>query len=50
MKMKVSPALYDAWKVLPPCEKSDDPFCHSQCPYYDECYTDDQCIPFYDEE
>lgn len=32
----MSDAVYDAWKVKPPCE-SLLPFCSSGCPYYDEC-------------
>lgn len=31
----ISHALYDAWKIKPPCElnKGD---CHPECPYYQE--------------
>ena len=35
-----SRALYDAWKVKPPCEYGQR-ICHSGCPYYFECVGDD---------
>lgn len=42
----VNSAVYDAWKVKPPC-MYESPFCHSRCPYYVECIVnedgDDNC-------
>jgi hypothetical protein len=37
----ISEAMYDAWKVSPPCEH--DPFeCDHRCPYYHcDCWGDD---------
>ena len=41
----MSDAIYDSWKVNPPCVGSE-PFCSSECPYYGvECeglYEDDE--------
>lgn len=35
----ISRALYDWWKIQPPCE-SEEGTCHGACPYYSECYSD----------
>lgn len=41
---KVSWMVVDAWKAIPPCVGAH-PFCHAQCPYYQDCYPED-----YDDE
>lgn len=38
---KVSSIVVDAWKVKPPCWSST-PYCHVQCPYFDECYPEER--------
>lgn len=40
----INKALYDWWKIKPPCENIENPHCHTECPYYGECF------PNYDEE
>lgn len=35
----ISRALYDWWKIQPPCE-TEGGKCHGECPYYSECYSD----------
>ena len=47
---KVSWQVVDAWTCKPPCEHIDRPYCHVQCPYFYECYpnedeTDDEVWP-----
>lgn len=34
-------ALIDAWKAIPPCNYSENPYCHVDCPYFYECYPPD---------
>lgn len=35
---RVSWRVVDAWYALPPCDPSTkNPYCHVQCPYFDEC-------------
>lgn len=35
---KVSWRVVDAWLAQPPCEPwRENPFCHVQCPYFNEC-------------
>lgn len=39
---KVSWRVVDAWLALPPCNPwQENPFCHVQCPYFDECYPEE---------
>lgn len=38
---RVSLAVVDSWKVMPPCEYNE-PFCHPQCPYLRDCWGDDE--------
>lgn len=38
---KVSWRVVDAWVAIPPCSYSENPFCHVQCPYFYECYPED---------
>lgn len=33
---EVSWRVVDAWLAIPPCNYSE-PYCHVQCPYFDEC-------------
>jgi hypothetical protein len=41
---KVSDAVVDAWMAIPPCwPESSNPYCHVQCPYFYECYPEDEC-------
>lgn len=40
--MKVSPQIYDAWKIKPPCQTSQG--CKEGCPYYAECNADEDCF------
>ncbi len=30
-------AVIDAWLAIPPCTYKDDPYCHVDCPYFNEC-------------
>lgn len=47
---KVSWRVIDAWLALPPCHPSSSkPYCHVQCPYFDECYPE-ECNEEDDEE
>lgn len=39
----VTPELYDAWKVKPPCQiikENGHGACHPQCPYNYDCWGD----------
>lgn len=36
-KRRVSYATRDAWKVKPPCELVEKPYCHEDCPWWGEC-------------
>ena len=36
MSHSVSPGLYDAWKVEPPCDREEG--CPRGCPYFEECH------------
>lgn len=43
---KVSWRVVDAWAALPPCNSSSShPYCHVQCPYFNDCNPE-----YYDEE
>lgn len=33
----ISYAVYDGWKITPPCELHENPYCHTQCPWFGEC-------------
>lgn len=37
---RVSWRVVDAWLALPPCT-SRSPYCHYQCPYFQECHPDE---------
>lgn len=37
----ISRALYDAWKIKPPCEYVGGQ-CHKECPYISDCGDDDE--------
>ncbi len=37
---KVSWRVVDAWLALPPCT-SRSPYCHYQCPYFEECHPEE---------
>lgn len=37
---KVSWRVIDAWKAIPPCTYIENPYCHIQCPYINECYPE----------
>lgn len=37
---KVSWRVVDAWLAIPPCNYTDHPYCHVQCPYFYECYPE----------
>lgn len=40
---KVSDAVVDAWWAIPPCwPEYEHPYCHIQCPYFYECYPEDE--------
>ena len=40
----VSWRVVDAWNAIPPCSYKRNPFCHVQCPYFYECYPEeDEC-------
>lgn len=40
---RVSCVMVDAWKVVPPCDPAHEhPYCHWQCPYYNECYPNEE--------
>lgn len=40
---KVSDAVVDAWKAIPPCwPKYEHPYCHVQCPYFYECWPEEE--------
>lgn len=39
---EVSWRVVDAWLAIPPCNYKTDPYCHVQCPYFYECYPDEQ--------
>ena len=41
---KVSWQVVDAWKCIPPCGYTDKPYCHVQCPYFYECYPNEDEI------
>lgn len=41
----VSWRVVDAWLAIPPCNYSEHPYCHVQCPYHYECYPE-----YYDNE
>lgn len=39
---KVSWRVVDAWLAIPPCDPSSSkPYCHVQCPYFDDCYPEE---------
>lgn len=39
---KVSWRVVDAWLAIPPCyPESEHPYCHVQCPYFNECYPEE---------
>ena len=40
----VSTAIYDAWKITPPCEREENKWtCTKDCPYYhSDCWGDDE--------
>lgn len=38
---KVSWQIVDAWLAIPPCSYKDKPYCHVQCPYFYECYPNE---------
>lgn len=38
---RVSWRVVDAWLAIPPCNYHDHPYCHVQCPYFYECYPED---------
>lgn len=39
---KVSWRVVDAWYAIPPCDPSrEHPYCHVQCPYFYECYPEE---------
>lgn len=39
---KVSWRVVDAWLAIPPCNpNASHPYCHVQCPYFHDCYPDD---------
>lgn len=40
LPQKVSWRVVDAWVAIPPCNYKE-PYCHIQCPYFWECYPDD---------
>lgn len=44
----VSWRVRDAWLAIPPCNYSDSPYCHVDCPYHYECYP--ELYDDYDEE
>lgn len=44
----VSWRVQDAWLAIPPCNYSDSPYCHVDCPYHYECYP--EYYDDYDEE
>mgnify|MGYP006958161601 CR=1 FL=1 len=37
----VSYAVRDAWLAIPPCNYKDNPFCHVDCPYFWECWPEE---------
>jgi len=40
---RVSWRVVDAWKTLPSCDPATEhPYCHVQCPYFDECYPNEE--------
>lgn len=40
----VSWMVRDAWLAVPPCTY-DIPYCHADCPYFYECFPDDDQDP-----
>lgn len=38
---EVSWRVVDAWRAIPPCSYTTQPYCHIQCPYFYECYPED---------
>lgn len=47
---KVSWRVVDAWLCIPPCSYTTNPYCHKQCPYFYECYPEDECYHEEDED
>lgn len=39
---KVSWRVVDAWYAIPPCSYTKNPYCHVQCPYFYECYPNEE--------
>ena len=39
---RVSWRVVDAWTAIPPCNYKVHPYCHVQCPYFYECYPDNE--------
>lgn len=39
---KVSWRVRDAWMEVPTCDYTEYPFCHIDCPYFYECYGDEE--------
>ena len=37
---RVSWRVVDAWLAVPPCNYKEKPYCHVQCPYFNECYPE----------
>lgn len=35
-------AQRDAWKIKPPCQSEIDRYCHDDCPYYGDCWPDEE--------
>lgn len=43
----VSWQVRDAWMCIPPCNYSENPYCHVDCPYFYECHPQDE---YYEDE
>lgn len=39
---RASYAVQDAWLCTPPCTYRQNPYCHVDCPYFYECYPDEE--------
>jgi hypothetical protein len=38
----VSWRVRDAWLAVPPCNYKENPYCHVDCPYFDQCNPNEE--------
>ena len=46
----VTNAEYDYWWISPPCEKANNPFCHTSCPWFGKCGATEEIFSIDEEE